>query len=88
MLKQLVVAAAMIFSGSVLAEEVPLTCHASVEAKKLSGAAKASHLKKCEKDAKAACEAKSAEKKIYGAAKASFEKKCLNDAVGTAPEKS
>lgn len=86
MLKQIVMAAAIAFSGSVLADDVPLTCQASAEAKKLSGAAKTSHLKKCEKDAKAACEVRSAEKKLAGAAKASFEKKCLKDSVGEAQQ--
>jgi hypothetical protein len=83
MLKQILVAAVILVSHAAMAEETPLTCQASAEAKKLSGAAKTSHLKKCEKDAKAACEAKSAEKKLAGAAKASFEKKCIKDAVGT-----
>ena len=83
MLKQILVAAMILVSHVTMAEESPLTCQASAEAKKLYGAAKASHLKKCEKDAMAACEARSAEKKLAGAAKASFEKKCLKDAIGT-----
>jgi hypothetical protein len=37
--------------------------------KKLAGAAKASFLKKCEKDATVACQAASKEKKLSGAAK-------------------
>lgn len=60
------------------------TCHAATAEKKLAGAAKASFLKKCEKDAKAACEAAAAEKKLHGAAKASFNAKCFREAVGTA----
>lgn len=89
MLKSIVIAAVAVFvSHAALAEEPLLTCKASAEEKKLSGAAKTSHLKKCEKDAKAACEEKSAEKKLAGAAKASFEKKCLKDAVGEVETKS
>jgi hypothetical protein len=44
-------------------------------------AAKASFLKKCEKEA-ATCERTSQEKKLAGAAKSSFGKKCVKDAVG------
>ncbi|GAB3190672.1 hypothetical protein [Hydrogenophaga aquatica] len=60
------------------------TCHAATAEKRLSGAAKASFLKKCEKDAKAACEATAADRKLYGAARASFTAKCFREAVGTA----
>lgn len=54
--------------------------------KKLAGAAKASFLKKCERDAKAAaaqkdCDAKAAEKNLKGAAKNSFTRKCVADAT-------
>lgn len=87
MLKIIAAIAALIISTSSFAQEAPMTCQESVTSKHLSGAAKSSHLKKCENDAKAACEAKSAEKKLSGAAKTSFEKKCLKDAVGTAPIK-
>lgn len=60
-------------------------CEAKAAEKKLAGAAKASFLKKCEKDSKAAaaqssCEGKAAEKKLAGAAKSSFVKKCVKDA--------
>ena len=51
--------------------------------KPLSGAAKASFLKKCETDAKKSCDAQAAEKKLHGAAQTSFTKKCVSDAVGT-----
>ena len=77
MFKKILVSVVLLVSHVTMAEESPLTCQASAEAKKLYGAAKASHLKKCEKDAMAACEARSAEKKLAGAAKASFEKKLL-----------
>jgi hypothetical protein len=56
--------------------------------KKLAGAAKASFIKKCEKEAKGpesdaakACAGKAAEKKLAGAAKNSFMKKCEKDAA-------
>jgi hypothetical protein len=80
MLKQLVFAMALSVSAGVMAQGQ--TCAASAAEKKLAGAAKTSHLQKCEKDAKAACEAASKEKNLHGAAKTSFEKKCLKDAVG------
>lgn len=62
------------------------TCADKAMEKKLAGAAKASFIKKCEKDAaaaspKAACEARASEKKLYGAAKTSFVKKCEKDAA-------
>jgi hypothetical protein len=59
------------------------TCKAQSDAKKLSGAAQTSFMKKCEVDAKAACEKQAADKKLSGAAKDSFTKKCVNDATGT-----
>lgn len=58
------------------------TCQAHAVERKLAGAAKASFLKKCEKDATASCQTASKEKKLAGAAKLSFEKKCIKDAVG------
>lgn len=63
------------------------SCQAAAAEKKLSGAAKTSFLKKCEKDATASCNANAAEKKLAGAAKNSFTKKCVRDAVGEAPAK-
>jgi hypothetical protein len=56
------------------------TCEAKAAEKKLAGAAKASFIKKCEKDApKGACATAAAEKKLAGAAKNSFLKKCEKD---------
>jgi hypothetical protein len=80
-MKSIVLAAALslIFAGSASA----LSCKADSDAKKLSGAARTSHMKKCENDAKAACEADSAAKKLAGAAKNSHMKKCVADAVGS-----
>lgn len=80
-MKSLVLAAALslAFAGSASA----MTCKADTAAKKLSGAAATSHMKKCEADAKARCEADSAAKKLAGAAAASHNKKCIADAVGS-----
>ena len=61
------------------------SCDAMAADKKLAGAAKASFVKKCQKDAAPAastdCEAKAGEKKLAGAAKNSFVKKCVADAA-------
>jgi len=82
MLKHIALVCALALAGAAMAQDKPQTCKASAAEKKLSGAAKTSHLKKCEQDARAACEAASKEKKLSGAAKTSFEKKCVKDAVG------
>ena len=63
-------------------------CEAKAGEKMLAGAAKASFIKKCEKDAGAApaaaanpaCEKSAADKKLAGAAKTSHIKKCMADA--------
>jgi hypothetical protein len=70
---------ALAISGAQAAD----SCKAQSDAKKLSGAAQTSFLKKCEADAKASCEKQAAEKKLSGAAKDSFTKKCVTDATGT-----
>jgi hypothetical protein len=61
------------------------SCESQAAEKKLSGAAKTSFTKKCERDAKAAvadkCTAQAADKKLAGAAKNSFVKKCVKDAA-------
>ena len=59
-----------------------MSCEASAADKKLAGAAKTSHIKKCNADAKAACEASAMEKKLAGAAATSHVKKCTADKVG------
>ena len=64
------------------AQGATTTCNAAATEKKLSGAAKTSFLKKCEKDAAATCNISAVEKKLSGAAKNSFNKKCTRDAVG------
>jgi hypothetical protein len=58
------------------------SCRAQSDAKKLSGAAQTSFMKKCETDAQAACDKQAADKKLSGAAKDSFTKKCVKDATG------
>jgi hypothetical protein len=62
-------------------------CAAKATEKKLAGAALASFLKKCERDAAtSSCEAAATEKKLKGAAKSSFTKKCVKDATEKKPE--
>ena len=64
-------------------------CAAQATEKKLSGAAKSSFVKKCQKDSGAApmaaaspaCEKSAADKKLAGAAKSSHIKKCTADAA-------
>ena len=79
MKKTIMLAAALciVFAGSASA----LSCKADSDAKKLAGAARTSHMKKCETDATKTCEADSVAKKLSGAAKTSHMKKCVNDAV-------
>ncbi len=82
MFKKLIVMTVLGFAGTAFAQDA--TCTTNAADKKLSGAAKTSFLKKCEKDAAAKCEVASKEKKLSGAAKNSFSKKCVKDAVGAA----
>jgi hypothetical protein len=85
---RLVIAAAIALFATNAALAADPTCEAQAMEKKLSGAAKNSFVKKCEKDAKDAiaktCDAQAAEKKLSGAAKTSFTKKCVNDATAAA----
>jgi hypothetical protein len=53
-------------------------CMSAAAEKKLAGAAKASFVKKCVRDA---CDAEAAAKKLAGAAKNSFGKKCVADGL-------
>lgn len=60
-------------------------CASRAAEKKLAGAAKASFMKKCEKDsASTSCEATAKERKLAGAARNSFVKKCVADAQAPA----
>ena len=80
MFKAICLLTALIISGTAFAQDS--TCSATAASKKLTGAAKSSFMKKCEKDAAATCEVASKEKKLAGAAKNSFTKKCVKEAVG------
>jgi hypothetical protein len=79
-MKSLVLAAAL--SLTLTGGASAMTCKEDSDAKKLAGAARTSHMKKCEVDATAKCEADSATKKLAGAAKTSHMKKCVADSVG------
>jgi hypothetical protein len=61
-------------------------CEKSADDKKLAGAARTSHIKKCEKEAgggaSAACEKSADDKKLAGAARTSHVKKCMADSGG------
>ncbi|GGY03353.1 PsiF family protein [Paludibacterium paludis] len=94
-MKKLVLCSLVALMTANLAFAADGDCAARAAEKKLSGAAKTSFMKKCEKDAmakmpasapvvsaQAGCEARAAEKKLKGAAKASFVKKCVKDASG------
>jgi hypothetical protein len=90
MLRIAIVAAIALFASHAALAAGP-TCEAQATEKKLSGAAKNSFVKKCEKDAKDAvaksCDTQAAEKKLAGAAKTSFTKKCVADATAAAAAK-
>ena len=82
-MKALITAFALSFgllaSPHVLAD-AKAACEKSAADKKLAGAAKDSHIKKCLGDKQAACEKSAADKKLAGAAKDSHVKKCVADA--------
>jgi hypothetical protein len=59
------------------------SCKSEAADKKLAGAALASFMTKCEKDAAAACEADSTKQKLSGAAKVSHVTKCVAEKVGS-----
>lgn len=80
MMKKIALLSLLALSVGAFAQDA--TCQAQAAERKLAGAAKASFLKRCEKDATASCQTASKEKKLAGAAKSSFEKKCIKDAVG------
>jgi hypothetical protein len=84
-MKRIIIAATIGLFVSNTAFAANAACEAQATEKKLSGAAKTSFMKKCEKDATDAaqktCDAQAAEKKLSGAAKTSFTKKCVTDAT-------
>lgn len=79
MKKSVIVTLACLFAAN-FAYADHASCEAKAVEKNLRGAAKASFIKKCEREDNAPmkndCEAQAAEKKLRGAAKASFMKKC------------
>jgi hypothetical protein len=79
-MKAIVLAAAL---SLIAAPAFAVTCKQDSDTKKLAGAARTSHMKKCEEDAKAKCEADSKSKNLHGAALTSHMKKCVSDAVGS-----
>lgn len=80
-----------LFAGQAYAASA--ACEKSADEKKLSGAARTSHIKKCESDAAAspaaspACEKSAADKKLSGAAKTSYINKCTADEKAAAAKK-
>ncbi len=78
-MKAILLVTALVFAAGSAQTE---SCKATAAAKKLSGAAQTSFVKKCETDATASCDKQAADKKLAGAAKTSFTKKCVTDAAG------
>lgn len=80
-----IVVAISLLSFMTVASASNASCEGQATEKKLSGAAKTSFLKKCEKDATEeatkTCEGQASDKKLAGAAKTSFVKKCVKDAT-------
>ena len=76
-----VIVAIGLFAGQAYAASA--ACEKSADDKKLSGAARTSHIKKCvadggaSADATAMCEKSAADKNLAGAAKTSHVKKCM-----------
>jgi hypothetical protein len=60
----------------------PTDCRTAAAEKKLAGAALASFMKKCERDAQSACRLYASDQKLTGAARSSFTAKCVRDKVG------
>jgi hypothetical protein len=87
-MKKLMIAAAIAVFASSAAFAANPACEAQANEKKLSGAARTSFIKKCEKDAsdaaKKTCEVQAAEQKLSGAAKNSFVTKCVKDSAAAA----
>jgi hypothetical protein len=80
-------------AGAAMAKDKS-TCEKSADDKKLAGAARNSHIKKCNADAggggaaakgNPACEKSADEKKLAGAARNSHIKKCNADGKGAGP---
>ncbi|SMC30740.1 hypothetical protein [Polynucleobacter kasalickyi] len=73
---------ATLFLFSLSYAQAEESCTSRAAEKKLAGAAKASFMKKCEKDARAACEVDDISKRTNGAAKEAHIKKCVRESVG------
>lgn len=81
-MKKIIIATILGMFISSMAFAADNSCEAKAADKKLSGAAKTSFIKKCEKDSAApSCDSMAADKKLAGAAKNSFIKKCEKDAA-------
>jgi hypothetical protein len=84
-MKSIVVAISLLFLFTAASTTNASSCEGQAIEKKLSGAAKTSFVKKCEKDATEAatktCEGQASDKRLAGAAKTSFLKKCVKDAT-------
>ena len=91
-MKTAIAIALVAFVASNSAFAAGTVCESQAAEKKLSGAAKESFMKKCEKegakvDASAACNAQAKEKKLAGAAMMSFVNKCVKDATASTAAK-
>jgi len=78
-------AAAALCVWSLAAHAADSSCESTAADKHLSGAAKTSFMKKCERTAKETaaktqCNAQADDKKLHGAARNSFVKKCVANA--------
>jgi hypothetical protein len=77
------------FAGLFATRALAADCTKMADDKKLAGAARASFVKKCEKDAGMAaspvCEKSAADKKLAGAAKTSHLRKCMANAAAKKP---
>jgi hypothetical protein len=57
-------------------------CRTAAAEKHLAGAALASFMKKCERDAQSACSLYASDQKLAGAARSRFTAKCVREKVG------
>ena len=83
-MKGIVILLGLLLTNSVFANDAAQSrCETQAVSKKLAGAAKASFVGKCVKDAAGAeivkCEQAATDKKLAGAAKNSFIQKCVKD---------
>ncbi len=85
-MKTVLIAAALMLSAATAHAADTCTSKAvDKNGKPLAGAALASSVKKCQKDAATACDLSAKDKNgkpLAGAAKSSYTKKCVSDAIG------